>query len=456
MNALGTFLPVRGYDSKAFSDASQRVPVAPESGEQPVTRRGRKPGRRRIFSVPSDKLRRRLETLFNGKRGKLCGTAKDLADRCGEYFPGAGVFVEERALEASGVQKRQFDRHLAELAPTFKTRRAGHMLHVWSRELAADKAWPKSDEELREGLLALESQGYLFLAEARGFFENLIGARKYDKRKNIVNSRWSPETKSWSRSTLEKPGFGQFKSPDLKLRIPEEDLPRPEGGSSWERRSSLSERQFIDSPSSLSGSARSEGIFEFLDEDREDPEGPGRAAAVLRSLLPPLPSGPVLPRADTETRIQGAAASQVAMGEQSPVLDDSERPSGTRVQRNGRPLPRRGPSVRKAGEVTMTALWAAYHRLMRARLPGYVPTCSAELRKADGAALQQIGRRYCGGKSLAWLEDWLGEHLTLYVKEGPRRDGHPPRGFLGFLERRDGPEGTLPDILGMLMNRGAI
>ena len=451
MNALSSFLPFRGSDSKAFSDASQRVPVAPESGEQPVTRRGRKPGRRRVFSVPSEALHGRLETLFHGgRRGKLCETAKNLARRLGESFPGIGTLGFDEILEGSGVARRQFFRHLEELAPTFRTRRGGGRLDVWCRELAADQAWRWTDSDLLTGVYRLEREAHPFAHAARGFYENLVAARRYLKRKNIEKQPMSPATLLVSSPTLEKPAFRDFKTPHLKTEIQEEEIPRPEGGSSWERRGSLSERDFYPAPSSLTGSARGEGVFEFLDEDREDPEGPGRAAAVLRALLPPLPSGPVLPRADTETRIQGAAASQVAMGERSPVLDDSERPAGTRVQRDGRPLPRRGPSVRKAGEVTMTALWAAYHRLMRARLPGYMATCSPELRKADGAALQRIGRSYCAGQSLAWLEGFLAEHLTLYVKDGPRRDGYPPRGFLGFLERLDGPEGTLPDILGML------
>jgi hypothetical protein len=99
----------------------------------------------------------------------------------------------------------------------------------------------------------------------------------------------------------------------------------------------------------------------------------------------------------------------------------------------------------------MSALWGAYHRLMYRLLPTYLPTCSPDLRRRDGAALERIGRRYCAGESLEWLEEWLARNLTLYVKD-VRRDGHPPRGFEAWLNRRVEGEAWVPDILSMLSN----
>jgi hypothetical protein len=236
--------------------------------------------------------------LFNeNRRGKLYVTARDLAGRLGEFFPGIGSVVFDDVLAASGVKKRQFWNHLAALAPTFLTTRSGARLDVWCRELALDQAWRWSDEALLEGVYRLQRMGHPFAAEAAGFYENVMGSRRNVRRKNTEDASVQPGTLSVQRPALEKPGFHESKSPDLKTKIPEEEIPRPAGGSTlqrWDLDQKINEKSGI---SSLSGGGP------------ERPERPRALEGVRReterdAARPALAKAAARPLAATETRPQ--------------------------------------------------------------------------------------------------------------------------------------------------------
>lgn len=245
--------------------------------------------------MPSEPLNGRLESLFDQRRGKLCKTAMRIAGFCGAVFPGLGTMPFEAVLEASGVQERQLRNQLAALDPTFRTERRGSQLFVWCRELAVDQAWRWDDPDLLAGVYHLEREAHPYAAQARAFYEDVRASRRNVRRKNTENRVRHSATDSRQCSELEKPGFHERKSPSVKTQIPEEEIPRPAGGSRsqrWDLDKKINEKSGI---SSLSGGGperpeRPRALEGVRRETEQAPERPTLAKAQAR------------PPAATETR----------------------------------------------------------------------------------------------------------------------------------------------------------
>jgi len=218
-----------------------------------------------------------------------------IAGFCGAVFPGLGTMPFETMLAASGVAERQFWRHLAALDPTFRTERRGSQLFVWCRELAVDQAWRWDDPVLLAGVYHLEREAHPYAAQARAFYEDVMASRRKLRRKNTENRLPTQATAPVSSPELEKPGFHERKSPSVKTQIPEEEIPRPAGGSTsqlWDLDKKINEKSGI---SSLSGGGP------------ERPERPRALEGVRRETetarpRPTLAKAAERPLAATETR----------------------------------------------------------------------------------------------------------------------------------------------------------
>lgn len=410
---LGKVVPVAAFQGNVFPNAPQRVPSVPPAPESGVRPRLRGPTRRLIG---------RLQSLYNdGKRGKLFGTARALMDRLGEPFPGLGTVAFDDVLEASGVQWRQFWRHLDALAPTFRAQKSGNRLDVWCRELAVDQQFRWTDAELRAAADRLRREAHPFAAEVGAFYESTKASRRYLRRKNSEMHSVSPATPRVSSPEAKNSVFPYFHTPPSGREIPEEEILRPEGGSTWGRRHSSGGPWSKPSGSSLAGGGPEpeplKGSKTNAEEDAEHAAAVAEVTVLARALRMTPPERP-LP--DTETRFQGGAGGQRRETLIKPVLGQLE----ARVQA----MASEGPMV------TDDAVRETFREVVGRLRPGYYLPTDPRLREADEVAFTRLSGRSYRHRTPRDFWEWLRHRLRHYAGQ-QRRDGHSPRGFAAVLEK---------------------
>lgn len=457
---------------KSFSYATPHDSSVPQDRPSGVQKKRWSPNRVRFAA--SEPLRARLRGLYNRKRGKLSATALDIIERLGTEFPGIGDLCFSDVLEASGVRRRQFYAHLAEMDPTVQSRKLADRLEAWSLAVAQDRAFQWTDDELLQGVRTLERRGHSFAREARAFCTALLAHRRYLRRKKadiFLRPPVQSTAPTVQSDTLEKPWFGDFFAPDPGF--PEEESSGLEGGSTWRRRDLDGEIFSAPSGSSLSGGGRPEKGLNFGDGRRSggsparrprDTEARFQGGAGAQGAPVPRPGvlKPLGREAERERRGREEelsveeqrawsrmALEALAAGEPVPPRDTEEAPA---VQEPPKPEEPRRPSRRPAGLAELTgaervvqnvrnkvpqasaATMLAVFGRWRSSLPvPYVRPAAGSMRAlADEqayATLAALDRKFPTTEEF-WR--WLRERLDEYGRQA-RSDGHSPRGLARWL-----------------------
>jgi hypothetical protein len=250
-----------------------------------------------------------------------------LIRRAGTLYPGFGEVPWKATLAWAAVSERHFRRLLGELRPTFQWKKVGDNLFYWSPFLANDlgpnRAW--TNLARLNGLLELEEREVPFVAEVRAHYalersrqrEDRRGLRRGRGGKNIGNLNGHPASEVRTSETAKKKPFPYYCRDLSSKRIPEEEIPRPEGGSRLERWDLEWKIDENSGGSALSGGGPAEPerprVLEGVEKERAEARG-----------RPPLAKAPSRRLAATETRPERGAGAEGRPG----LLTRVERDSG--------------------------------------------------------------------------------------------------------------------------------